>query len=425
MLRRLAISLVIAIASIHPVFLRGSDELNQQLKRIFASETFAAKVFGPARWIEGGAAFTTVESSTIVRYETATGKRSVLVSAVQLTPKDGKPLKIDDYRWSEDSKRLLVFTESKKVWRLNTRGDYWVLDRSNGWLKKIGGDAPASSLMYAKFAPDASRVAYVRANNLYVEDVATGAIRALTSDGSDTLVNGASDWVYEEELNVRDGFRWSPDGRSIAFWQFDSSGVQPFALINNTDSLYPKITNIPYPKAGTKNSSVRVGVLSADGGAPRWMQIPGDPREHYIFRLDWAENSGELAIGQLNRKQNTAVVFMADAQSGSAKEIFRDQDETWVDVQESHDRRNIDRFDWLNGGKAFLWLSERDGWRHAYSVSRQGREPVLLTPGPETSSAFRLSTPTAAGYTSSPRTRTAPSAISTDRPRIDPARRSA
>src|ERR1039458_2433865 len=265
MQRRTAIVLAFAACSIFPSFLAGSDELNQRLKRIFDSNAFAGKRFGPARWIRGGAAFTTLENAPstagakdgakdIVEYDTATGKRAILVSHAQLTPpKAEKPLAVEDYRWDKDASRLLVFTASRKVWRTNSRGDYWVLDRGTGALKKLGGDAPASSLMFAKFSPDGARAAYVRANNLYIEDLATGAIRALTSDGSDTLVNGASDWVYEEELNVRDGFRWAPDGRSLAFWQFDLTGVEQFAFVNNTDSLYPKIVNIPYPKAGLRH----------------------------------------------------------------------------------------------------------------------------------------------------------------------------
>lgn len=366
--------------------LAGSDELNQRLKRIYDSPAFQAKRFGPARWIRDGAAYTTLENAPssnggqdIVEYETATGRRSVLVSHQQLTPpKATKALTVDDYHWSKDAARLLVYTESRRVWRTNSRGDYWVLHRDSGTLKKLGGDAPASSLSFAKFSPDGSRVAYVRANNLYVEELSSGAIRALTTDGSATLVNGASDWVYEEELNVRDGFRWSPDGQSLAFWQFDSTGVEQFALIDNTSALYPKITNIPYPKTGTKNSAVRVGVISVEGGAPRWIQIPGDPREHYIFRVEWMENGPGLAIGQLNRRQNTATVFLADSKSGTAKAIFQDQDAAWVDV---HHRGDEGRFDWLHQGKHLLWLSERDGWTHAYSSPREGGAPVLLTPG--------------------------------------------
>jgi dipeptidyl-peptidase 4 len=368
--------------------LKGSEELDHQLKRIFDSETFSAKHFGPARWIEGGNAFTTLERSPaneevkeIIRYETATGSRSVLISAAQLTPKGGKPLVIEDYHWSTDSKTLLIFTESRRVWRYKTKGDYWTLNLASGALKKLGGNGPESSLMFAKISPEGTRAAYVRSNNLYVEEIATGAIRPLTADGSATLINGTSDWVYEEELSLRDGFRWSPDGRSIAYWQFDSSGIEQFSLINNTDSLYPKITTIPYPKAGTKNSSVRIGVVSVDGGPTKWMQVPGDPREHYLFRMDWAGNSTELAIGQLNRKQNTAVVFMADAKPGAVKEILRDHDATWVDVPEGEGGQPVENpFEFLNGAKKLLWTSERDGWRHVYSVPRTGGAFELLTP---------------------------------------------
>ena len=389
MRRRSAILFVLALCGILPSRLAASGELDQRLQRIFASSAFDARRFGPARWIREGAAYTTLEDAPategakdIVEYDTATGQRSILVSHVQLTPaKASKPLSVEDYRWSQDAHRLLIYTDSRKVWRTNSRGAYWVLDRASGTLRKLGGDAPASSLMFAKFSPDGTRVAYVRANNLYIEDLAGGAIRALTSDGSDTLVNGASDWVYEEELNVRDGFRWSPDGRSLAFWQFDLSGVQQFALINNTDSLYPKIVNIPYPKAGTRNSAVRVGVLSVDGGPPRWMAIPGDPRNNYIFRVEWLQNGGGVAIGQLNRKQNTATIFVADPQTGAAKAVFRDQDDAWVDVPESDGAgRDAVGFDWLNHGKRFLWLSERDGWRRAYSVPVDGSSPTAITP---------------------------------------------
>jgi dipeptidyl-peptidase 4 len=370
-----------------PLGLAASEELDQRLQRIFDSPALQPKRFGPARWIRGGAAFTTLETAPstdgakeIVEYETATGKRSILVSHRQLTPpKASKPLTVDDYHWSNDAKRLLIYTDSRKVWRTNSRGDYWVLDRTTGSLKKLGGDASASSLSFAKFSPDGSRAAYVRANNLYVEDLTSGAVRALTTDGSASMVNGASDWVYEEELNVRDGFRWAPDGKSLAFWQFDVTGVEQFALIDNTSALYPKVTNIPYPKTGTKNSAVRVGVIAAEGGTPRWMQVPGDPREHYIFRIEWLADGGGLAIGQLNRLQNIAKVFVADPRSGVARQIFEDQDAAWVDVQ--HRGAQGSGFDWLHKGKSLLWLSERDGWNHAYAVPRDGGAPVLLTPG--------------------------------------------
>ena len=135
---------------------------------------------------------------------------------------------------------MLIFTNTKKVWRENSRGDYWVVDVEDRKLRKIGGDAPESTLMFAKWSPDGSRIGWVRANNLYVQDLASNSIRQLTNDGSETIINGTSDWVNEEELGLRDGYRWSPDSHRIAYWQFDAAGVGIFTLINDTEDLYPK-----------------------------------------------------------------------------------------------------------------------------------------------------------------------------------------
>lgn len=371
---------------------QASEELTKTLDRIFNAKDFEAKRFGPARWIDGGSAYTTVEPSAanadakdgakdkdvpkdIVRYDTASGKREVLVSSTILMPSgESKPLAIDDYAWSKDGKRLLVFTNTRKVWRRNTRGDYWVLDQESGQLRKLGSPAPASTLMFAKFSPDGSRVGYVRENNIYVEDLTTGDIRQITSRSSEVIINGTSDWVYEEEFNVRDGFRWSPDGRSIAYWQFDTSGVQEFTLVNYTDSLYPILTRFPYPKVGTTNSAARVGVVSASGGETRWMDVRGDPRDNYIARMEWAGNSNELVLEQLNRLQNTSDLLLANVQTGQVRRVFRDRDDAWVDVME--DIRSTE------DGQQFLWLSERDGWRHVYAVTRQDGSARLVTQEP-------------------------------------------
>jgi dipeptidyl-peptidase 4 len=374
---------------------QASADSDKLLHRMYASPDFEVKYFGPARWLDDGGFYTTVEPSSevkdaqdIVRYETATGKREILVSAAKLIPTGTQaPLPIENYAWSKDKSRLLIFTNSKQVWRRATRGDYWVVELKSGTLRKLGGDAPASSLMFAKFSPDGSKVGYVRANNIYVEDLANGHITQITRDGSETIVNGTSDWVYEEELDVRDGFRWSPDGRRIAYWQFDTSGVGIFKLIYNLGAAkeivtgfpypglgaYPSVLDIPYPIPGTKNSAVRAGVVSVDGGETRWMAAPGDPRENYIARMEWAENSSELAIEHLNRLQNTNDLLLADAATGSVRQIFRDQDAAWVEV--------MDEIKWLHGGKDFLWLSERDGWRQVYLVSRDGSQVKLITPG--------------------------------------------
>ena len=352
--------------------------LDQQIDRIYLAGEYALPRFGPARWLADGSGYTSVERAAaapegwdIARYDAATGARTILVSSAQLTPPGGQaPLAIADYTWSDDGRKLLIFTNTRKVWRQNTRGDYWVLTLQGGALKQIGAGAPEASLMFAKFSPDASRVAYVRANNLYVERLGDGRVTALTSDGSDTIINGTSDWVYEEEFGLRDGFRWSPDGRSIAYWQFDSSGVGIFSLINNTDSLYPVITKIPYPKAGTTNSAARIGVVSAEGGATTWIKTEGDPRNTYLARLGWID-SRTVAIQQLNRLQNRNDFLTADAASGSVKRIFRDESKQWVDI--------VEEVPWIDGGRTFLWLSERNGWQHVYRVPREGGDGQVIT----------------------------------------------
>ncbi len=356
------------------------DSVREAVHRLFGTRTYASQRFGPTRWLEGGTAYTTVERAEggkgreIVRYETATGERRVVVTARDLTPPgDTLPLEFDDYAWSADRARLLLFTNTRRVWRLNTRGDYWVLDRQAHRLAKIGGHAAPSTLMYAKFSPDGGRVAYVREGDIYVERLSDGAITRLTRGATKTLVNGMSDWVYEEEYGLRDGFRWSPDGRRIAYWQFDMSGVGTFLLINDTDSLYPFTIPVQYPVVGTTNSAVRVGVVSAAGGPTRWVRVPGDPRNNYIPWMEWA-GPRRLLIQHMNRRQNQDDVLLADAATGAVSTVLVERDSAWVDLVES--------VPLLDGTSRFLWTSERDGWRHIYSVSLDGSHDLrLLTPG--------------------------------------------
>jgi dipeptidyl-peptidase-4 len=337
-----------------------------------------------AKWFGAGDSYTVLEATAgggagadIVRYTAATGAREIVVTARQLTPAgSAEPLKIEDYVFSPDGGRVLLFTNARRVWRERTRGDYWVYDMHAGTLRKLGGpDAQPSTLMFAKFSPEGGggRVGYVREHNIYIEDLATGAITALTTDGSTTIINGTTDWVYEEEFRLRDGWRWSPDGKSIAYWQLDDSGVRDFDLIDDTDSLYSFVVPVQYPKAGQTNSAARVGVVSATGGTTRWLEIPGDARQHYIPRMQWAASSKEVVLQHLNRLQNTNELMAGDAATGVARTILVDRDSAWVDVDD-------DPY-WIDGGRSFLWVSERDGWRHIYLVSRDGKTQRLLTPG--------------------------------------------
>jgi dipeptidyl-peptidase-4 len=375
------LSFLLLLISVCFVFAQEGDPSLLTVERIFGSREFASERFGPARWLEDGSGYTTLERTEgasegrdIVKYDPVSGKREVIVPSSWLVPGGSKsPLEIANYEWSPDGKLLLIFTNTKRVWRTNTRGDYWVLDLESKGLKKLGGEAEESSLMFAKFSPDAGRVAYVIKNNIYVEHLADGRIVQLTTDGSETIINGTFDWVYEEEFRLRDGFRWSPDGKRIAYWQLDAAGIGEFYLINNTDTLYPKIIPVQYPKVGTTNSACRAGVVGIEGGDTVWFKVPGDPRNNYIAYMEWATGSEEVVMQHLNRLQNTNEVMLADATTGEVKTVHVDKDAAWLDV--------VDDFYWLDGGRRFTWVSESDGRRHVFLISRSGEDVKLITPG--------------------------------------------
>ncbi len=358
--------------------LAGQSRLT--IDRIYKDKEFSSKTYA-ARWLDGRNEFTTLAPSgkskdrrDILRHVAATGETEVMVASGDLIPKGAeKPLAIDDYAWSKDRALLLIYTNSKRVWRRNTRGDYWLLDRKTKRLTMLGGDAKPSTMMFAKLSPTGRQVAYVRDRNIYLEDLSDHSIRRLTESHSDDVINGTADWAYEEEFQVRDGFRWSPDGKRIAYWQIDTAGVGKFPLVNNTDSVYPKVTWFAYPKVGKLNPSCRIGVVDCETRKTRWIKAPGNPREHYIPRMQWAANSDELLIQQLNRLQNRNQLFLASASHGDALPLLTESDDAWVDVHRE--------LFWLADGTKFTWISERDGWRHVYLVSRDGKETRLLTPG--------------------------------------------
>lgn len=350
------------------------------LRDIYSNGSYSQKGFGPVRWMKDNEGYTTLENNTasggkdIVRYDAKTGNRKILVSAKQLIPtNETKPLSIANYEWSNDDGKLLIFTNTRRVWRYNTRGDYWVLNLTTGKLQQVGKNVEPTTLMFAKFSPDASRVAYVSKQNIYVEELATGKNTQITRDGGANIINGTFDWVYEEELDDRDGFRWSPDGKNIAYWQSDTKNIGTFYLINNVDSIYSKPIPLPYPKVGTKLSAVKVGVIPATGGKTNWFKISGDPVNNYLARMDFIPNSNEVMVQQLNRKQNTNKIWIGNVETMLLKNIYTETDPDFLDIH--------DDIRWLDGEKYFTWTSEKDGWKHLYKISRDGAESKLITKG--------------------------------------------
>ena len=378
-------NMVLGMAIICPVCIVPAEQKEEDpgqltLKRIFTDREFSSKGFS-ARWSMDGNEYTYLKDAEgkdkgkdIRVYNVAESRDSVMVKASELfRPGTQKQIEIEDYSFSRDRSLLMIYTNSKRVWRRNSRGDYWVLDRSSGEFRKIGGEAKASTLQFAKFSPDGKKVAYVRERNIYVEDLLDHSIRALTKTKSKDIINGTADWVYEEELGVRDGFRWSPGSDAIAYWQFDERGVRKHTMIDNVSGLYPKLTSFGYPKVGQRNSACRVGVRSLSSEETVWVKSSEDLRNNYIARMHWSERSGGLIIEQLDRAQETNSVMRVNVEDGSINVILTESDEAWVDA---HREMN-----WVGPDKRFTWISDRDGWRHVYMVSAQGKKIDLVSPG--------------------------------------------
>jgi dipeptidyl-peptidase 4 len=335
------------------------------------------------KWSKDGNSYFEAKGGSIVQVSIPDDRETVVVAEGSLRSEGKKAgLPIRNFAFSDDGRKVLIYTNAQRVWRYDTRGDYWVLDMGTRQFSQVGKERPATSLQFAKFSPDGTRVAYVSEHNIYVEDLGSGQAKCLTStNGTRKLINGTFDWVYEEELECRDGFRWSPDGRHIAYWQIDANQVKDYLMLNTTDSTYPFVVPVEYPVAGESPSPYRIGVIDLASGGNRWMTIPGDPRETYLPRMEWAANSGQLILQQLNRKQNESKLLLNDIVSGETTLIYDETDSAYIECKGAWQDGVIAGWDWLKGGKEFLWVTEKDGWRHIYVVSRDGKQETLITKG--------------------------------------------
>jgi dipeptidyl-peptidase-4 len=336
-------------------------------------------------WTNDGDSYYKLEKNQLLTYTLPNHDTKTVITKEQLTPADtSEPLNVAHFSFSSDQQKVLLFTNTKKVWRLNTKGDYWVFNFKTNTLRQIGKSLPPSSLMFAKFSPDGNTIAYVSDNNIYAEEDASGNIKPLTTNGTVSLINGTFDWAYEEEFACRDGFRWSPDSKSIAYWQIDASDIKKFYMINNTDSIYSQLVPLEYPKVGETPSACKVGVVTISDAKTIWMDVPGDVSQNYLVRMEFIPSTNNLLIQQLNRKQNQSKLYIAEALKGTTNSIYEESDEAWVDLFQLGNSYAIDytnNFNFLNENKSILWASEKDGWRHLYQVSLEGKPEVLITKG--------------------------------------------
>ena len=380
-----------------------ADTTAFSLENIHARGAFSPEAFQGGRWADEGPVITYIQpadsgdATHLMRYNLETGDSTRVIDGTNLYADDvDRVVPIEDYQFSEGGDKVLIYTDSKQVWRANTKGYYYVYDPSAQSLTPVA-DRDAGYQMFAKFNPAATKIAFVRQRNLYVVNLQTGRETALTTDGSEgAIINGTFDWVYEEEFRVRDGWRWSPDGEHIAFFKLDESQTREFAITDHT-TRYPQYKRFRYPKAGEQNSEIRVGVIdmsavraSQEGQsqAIRYFDTntwnEGGTRHEYLPRMGWTptvDGRPRVWMFRMNRDQNRLDLLYGDPKTGRVETVLEEENDTYIEVED-------ETLSFLNDGEHFVFLSERSGYNHAYLYRTDGTELGPITGGEWEVTAF-------------------------------------
>ncbi|MEQ9426139.1 MAG: S9 family peptidase [Cyclobacteriaceae bacterium] len=331
---------------------------------------FRQETVDAIRWMKDGSFYTALEDNKIIKYDIKSGSAIVtLVDGDGISPK----LEIDDYRFSSDESKLLIMTDRMSIYRRSFTAEYYIYDLESKAIQPLSENGEQS---YATFAPDGSKVAFVRNNNLFYTDLDANNEVAITASGKfNELIHGSSDWVYEEEFSITKTFFWAPDSKKIGYISFDESAVKEYNLqLWSEGDLYPVDYRFKYPKAGEMNSEVTVNIFNIENGEKIGIDI-GDEKDIYIPRMQWTKDANVLSIIRMNRLQNQLEILHADAASGKSEVIYTDKSETYLDIDQ------VDDLTYLNDGKHFITSSEQSGFKHLYTYNWTSKELKQITNG--------------------------------------------
>ena len=351
---------------------------NIELQEIYSNPSLYPKSVSGIVSMKDGEHYTTLEKTTegscIVRHEYKTGKSlDTLLRQQDLVIANAEvQVSFSGYNLSTDESKILITTNDEAIYRRSKRSDCYVYDRTT---KKTLLLTKEGKCMYASFSPDGSKVAYVRENNLFICDLSSGKERPITTDGvKNEIINGAVDWVYEEEFAMSQGYCWSSDGQRIAYYRFDESKVKEYSMDIYGDT-YPKKETYKYPKAGEANSMVQVCIYDLLKASS--LKVPvnkdGSITDQYIPRIQWTKDPLTLSIQRLNRKQNELELLFADARNGQSNSVLTEESSTYIEI-------NDDLF-FLDDKIHFIWRSEEDGYSHLYLYNINGQKEKQITKG--------------------------------------------
>lgn len=334
------------------------------LEMIWHSERLLPRDAGQFQFMKDGRHVTRLIGNTIYQYDLLSGKESDVIYS------PGYGLRIQGYQFSEDEQRLLIETDQESIYRRSKRATFFVWDRQSKTLFPVSN---RGKQMHASFSPDGTQVAFVRDNNLYISDYLSGQEIPVTTDGeAGSIINGSSDWVYEEEFKLVRGFEWSPDGTRIAYYRFDESDVPEFTMTMHQDKPYPEWTTYKYPKVGQPVARVGIQIYDLASGQHLALDL-GEQSDQYIPRITFTRDPAELCVTRMNRAQDELDLILFDVGTGDSRILFQEQNKHYISLH--------DHLHFLSGGKQFIWTSEMDGWNHIYLYGLDGKLVRQLTNG--------------------------------------------
>ena len=346
--------------------LHGSAQKKIQVEHV-TDGTFRERSVRSLNWMNDGQFYSALTENKIKKYSVLSGEEvETIVDGNELD------LSIRSYSFSDNESIVLIMTDRQSVYRRSYTAVFYLYNRDTEEVKKLSEGRQS----YATISPDNSKVAFTRDNNLFYTDIISGDEAAITTDGKfNYIINGSSDWVYEEELYITKAFEWSPDSKKIAYYRFDESNVREYNMqVWNDGASYPEEYRYKYPKAGEDNSVIEIYAYEIESGKKTKLDI-GAATDIYIPRIYWTKNASLLAIQRLNRLQNQLDILHADVSSGSSKVILTDKSDTYIDVT------FCDDLIYLENGAQFIFSSEKDGYKHFYRYNMDGSLVNQITKG--------------------------------------------